>query len=107
VSLEGVDTSSDEFLKIDFQNENLIARTSSGGILAVVPDLICLVDIDTGAPLTTEVLRYGLRAAVIGIPAPPQLRRDRALATVGPAAFGHDDVPYTPLAGTYGNSRDA
>jgi len=59
-------------LTIDFQNENLIARQqgSDGGerILAVVPDLICIVDSETAAPVTTEVLRYGLRVTVLGIP---------------------------------------
>lgn len=89
-------------LWIDFQNENLIARTGTGQVLAVVPDLICVVDEDSAEPITTEVVRYGLRVAVLGIPAPAQLTTPEALAVVGPAAFGYPDVPYTPLAGVYG-----
>ncbi len=83
--------------RIEFQNENLIARRD-GRLLAVVPDLICTVDADSGDPITTEVLRYGLRVIVLGIPAPPQLRTPRALEFVGPRAFGYD-VEYVPLAG--------
>ncbi len=89
-------------ITIDFQNENLIARDRNGEVLAVVPDLICLVDEESAAPITTEILRYGLRVAVLGIPAPEQLRTENALATVGPAAFGYRDVDVTPLPGRFG-----
>jgi len=101
VRLDGFGVSAGRSLRIDFQNENLIARSDGGEVLAVVPDLICLIDCDTGAPLTTEVLRYGLRAAVIGIPAPPELRTEIGLRFVGPAAFGYHDVEYRPLPGSY------
>jgi DUF917 family protein len=72
-------------------------------VIAVTPDLICLVDELTAEPVTTEVVRYGLRVAVLGIPAPPQLRTEAALAVVGPGAFGYD-VPYRPLPGVYGGA---
>lgn len=85
---------------IAFQNENLIARRTLDGterVLAIVPDLICVTDSDSGEPITTELLRYGLRVTVLGIPAPPQLRTPRALEFVGPAAFGYN-LSYVPLA---------
>lgn len=88
-------------LVIDFQNENLIARRDDGAILAVVPDLICVIDQDTGEPITTELLCYGLRVAVLGVPAHEMLKTPEALAVVGPAAFGYRDVPYAPLPGVY------
>jgi uncharacterized protein len=68
----------------------------------VVPDLICIVDEDTAEPITTELLRYGMRVAVVGIPAPDLLRTPEALAVVGPAAFGYPDVPYLPMPGVFG-----
>jgi len=102
LNLEGTGDDQDHRLVIDFQNENLIARREDDTLLAMVPDLICIVDIDTGEPLTTEVLRYGMRAAVLGIPAPIQMKSEQALKYVGPAAFGYPDVPFTPLAGVYG-----
>ena len=102
VNLEGTGPNAGQTLKIDFQNENLVARTNDGEILAVVPDLICLVDEDTAEPITTEILRYGLRVVVVGIPAPELLKTPEALEVVGPAAFGYPEVPYTPLAGVFG-----
>jgi DUF917 family protein len=102
VQMAGMANDQGRSLRIDIQNENLIARTGTGEILAVVPDLICLVDIDTGEPITTEVLRFGLRTAVLGIPAPEALKTEKALEVIGPAAFGYPDVPFLPLNGTYG-----
>jgi DUF917 family protein len=106
VVLEGFGDFTGRTLRVDFQNENLIAR-EEGDVLAVVPDLICLIDSDTGAPLTTEVLRYGLRATAIGIPAPAELRTEVGLRFVGPAAFGYGDVEYRPLPGSYANRVEA
>lgn len=102
VKLEGNGANAGESLSIDFQNENLIARTGSGEILAVVPDLICIVDGETAEPITTELLRYGLRVVVLGIPAPVELKTAIALEVIGPAAFGYPDVPFIPMDGIYG-----
>jgi len=104
VSFEGIGHDTGSNLGITFQNENLIARKDDGTILAVVPDLVCIVDADTAEPITTELLRYGMRAAILGIPAPVQMKTDAAIASVGPAAFGYPDVPFTPLPGVYGAS---
>ena len=86
--------------RIDFQNENLIIRRGEV-VEAVVPDLIALVDLNSAEPVTTEVVRYGLRVAALGIPAPALLKTSEALAVVGPRAFGLD-AEYVPLPGRYG-----
>ena len=86
----------------DSPNENLVARKkdpgdpSEGVPVATVPDLICMVDLESGQPITTEVLRFGLRVAVIGLPCHPLLRTTEALAVIGPRAFGYE-VDYRPL----------
>ncbi len=100
--IEGSGADNGRSLTIDFQNENLIATDDEGRVLAVVPDLICIVDEDTGEPIGTEAIRYGLRVAVLGIPAPAELKTPEALAVVGPAAFGYPKVPYEPMPGVYG-----
>ena len=84
-------------LEIDFQNENLIAR-GNGEVLCTVPDLITLVTLEDGEPIGTESLRYGLRVAVLALPAPKELKTPEALAVVGPRAFGYD-VDFVPLPG--------
>jgi DUF917 family protein len=101
LKIDGTGGDSGEMLVIDIQNENLIARTASGEILSVVPDLICIIDQETAEPITTELLRYGLRVVVLGIPAPAELKTPEALAVVGPAAFGYPDVPFIPMEGVY------
>lgn len=108
LTLDGTGDDAGRTFGIDFQNENLIVRDNDGSVLCCVPDLICIVDAETAEPITTEVLRYGLRVAVLGIPAPALIATPEALAVVGPPAFGYADVEYRPLAGTYGvSSREA
>jgi len=80
---------------IDLQNEFLIFRIGEQ-IQAIVPDLVTMLDSERGTPITTEVVRYGLRVTIIGIGAPVQLTTPQALACVGPKAFGYE-LPYTPL----------
>ncbi len=84
-------------LEIEFQNEFLIAYLN-GEVAVTTPDLICIVTEEEGEPVTTEVLRYGTRVAVIAVPAPPQLKSEVALTVVGPGAFGYD-VAFRPLPG--------
>ncbi|WP_210526158.1 DUF917 domain-containing protein [Rubellimicrobium arenae] len=72
---------------IRIQNENLVVE-QGGHVLAVVPDLICLLDVDTAEPIPTERLRYGQRVDIIGIRVPPIMRTPEALAVFGPKAFG-------------------
>jgi DUF917 family protein len=81
-------------LEILFQNEHLIARLDEE-VLAVVPELICVLEADTGEPITTEGLRYGQRVQVIAITPPEVMRTPEALAVFGPRAFGLD-CDYAP-----------
>jgi DUF917 family protein len=101
IVFEGYQAYRGSTLEIDFQNEYLIALVD-GEVVAVVPDLICLVGADTAEPVTTELVRYGLRVVVIGMPAHERLKTAEALAVIGPAAFGYPDVAYAPMPGQYG-----
>lgn len=101
IRLQSLESKSNSILEIDLQNEYLVARRDEE-ILATVPDLICLMDLITGEPVTTEVARYGLRVAALIIPAPAQLRTAQALGVIGPGAFGYQNVHYYPYPGTYG-----
>jgi DUF917 family protein len=82
-------------LHVDFQNENLVARRGDQ-VIASVPDLICLLDTDSGEPVTTETLRYGLRASVVVAPCDPRWRTPDGLALVGPSYFGYEHT-YVPV----------
>lgn len=90
--LEGLDDDAGRPAEVAFQNENLIVR-SGDDVLAAVPDLISLVELETGQPLTTEGMRFGLRVHVLGIPSSPVWWRPEALRLVEPRAFGYDIDP--------------
>ena len=96
LTIDGLDAYAGERMVIEFQNENLVARRD-GVVACVVPDLICAVATDLGEPVTTELMRYGLRVTILGFPAPELWTSPEGLAVAGPQAFGYD-VDYTPLA---------
>jgi DUF917 family protein len=74
-------------VELTFQNEHLVAR-SEGRLLAIVPDLVSVLDAETAAPITTEALRYGQRVRVFAISTPAIMRTPEALEVFGPQAFG-------------------
>lgn len=76
-------------LEIDFQNEWVVAWRDKNPV-AATPELICVLDSETGEALGTEVVRYGQRLTVIVLPAAPVFLTPRGLAHVGPRAFGYD-----------------
>lgn len=77
-------------VRLHVQNENL--RAADGDrLLAVVPDLITILDETTGTAIPTERVRYGQRVVVVGIPCDPLWRTEAGLAVAGPAAFGFTD----------------
>lgn len=102
VTIAGVDEWAGRTLAIGFQNEFLIAR---GGdeVLTVTPDLIAILDAETGEPITTETLRYGFRVVVLAIPGDPHWRSEAGLQVVGPAYFGYD-VPFMPVEALAGRA---
>jgi DUF917 family protein len=87
-------------LRISFQNEFLIAQTEDD-VLACTPDLITILDAETGEPITTESLRYGFRVAVLAMPCDPRWRTPEGLALVGPDYFGYETT-YVPVEQRFG-----
>lgn len=99
-TLDGVEEHTDRTMRLEFQNEHLIAEID-GEPVVTVPDLITVLDLETGDPVTTEGLRYGYRVAVLGIPCAAQWRSPDGLAVVGPGYFGYD-VEYQPVENRHG-----
>ncbi|MEV4890841.1 DUF917 domain-containing protein [Nonomuraea sp. NPDC055795] len=85
-------------MRVEVQNENLIAF-EDGEPKAMVPDLITLLDTETGTAMTTEAVAYGQRLHVIAMPALPQWHTPEGLALAGPRAFGYD-LDFVPIGGT-------
>ena len=95
VKLEGTGEFVNRDAKIDFQNEFLVAMEGDA-ILATTPDLICVFDANTGAPVTAETIKYGLAVNVLGLPCDPIWRSEKALDIIGPRYFKYD-IDYQPL----------
>ncbi len=82
-----------------FQNEHLIAKKGNTP-LCMTPDLITVLDLETGFPVTTERMRYGARVIVVAFPCFYKWRTEKGIETVGPRYFGYDEdyVPIEELA---------
>ncbi|MHC5409099.1 DUF917 domain-containing protein [Listeria seeligeri] len=95
VRINGLNNDAESEVIVHFQNENLVAE-KNGQPIAVTPDLICMVDLETLMPVTTEALKYGKRVRVMALPADDAWRTAKGIETVGPRYFGYD-VDFAPL----------
>jgi hypothetical protein len=98
--IEGAGEESGSVLELRFQNEHLVALRD-GEIVVSVPDLIIVLDAETGAPITTEELRYGFRVTVVATPCDARWRTAAGLELAGPRYFGYD-VEYIPVEERFG-----
>jgi uncharacterized protein len=103
--IEGTGDDAGSTLEIRFQNEHLVALRD-GEIVVSVPDLIIVLDAETGEPITTEEMRYGFRVTVIATPCDARWRTDAGLALAGPRYFGYD-VDYVPVEERFGAGAGA
>lgn len=81
---------SSDICTVEIRNEYIVARVN-GETVTIVPDLITILDRESGEPLTAEMLAYGQRVKVLGYAADPMLRRPESLAVLGPRLFGVDE----------------
>jgi hypothetical protein len=93
--IEGLESYRGHRLRIAFQNEFLIAERDEK-TLVTTPDLITLLEAETGVPVTADAMRYGVRVAVLACPCADAWRTPRGLELVGPRYFGYD-VDYRPF----------
>ncbi|KAF5849954.1 hypothetical protein GGP41_005377 [Bipolaris sorokiniana] len=96
-------------IKIPFKNENIAAlRVPEEGdratgeernedVLAIVPDLIAVIDAQNGEAIGTPEYRYGLLVSVIGVTASERWTSERGIEIGGPKAFGLGHLEYKPL----------
>ena len=95
VRIDGIGGDAGSTLLLQTQNEHLVAIRDEE-VVCSVPDLIIVMDAESGGPITTEELRYGYRVVVVGAPCVPPWRTPEGLALVGPRYFGYD-VDYVPV----------
>lgn len=97
VTITGTGADRGRLQRLELQNENLLVL-EDGEVLVSVPDLITIIDAETGHAITTEMLRFGQRVSVLAWACDPIWRTPRGLELAGPAAFGYD-LPYVPFEG--------
>ncbi|SJL08135.1 related to D-amino acid hydantoin hydrolase (hydantoinase) [Armillaria ostoyae] len=89
-----MDHGPDDHMIIPFQNENLVAYIEkpdgARSVAAIVPDLISVLDSQSGSHLGTQMYSYGLRVTVIVMAGSPLWQSEKGLKSGGPAAFGFD-----------------
>jgi hypothetical protein len=88
-TVQGLGDDRNSQAEIEFQNEWLVLWRD-GVPIASTPDLICLIDNDSGEAIGSETIRYGQRVTVIALPSPAIFLTPAGLDHVGPRAFGYD-----------------
>ncbi|KAL2852083.1 hypothetical protein BJY01DRAFT_100626 [Aspergillus pseudoustus] len=96
-------------LKVPFKNENAfieaVLPNGESKILASVPDLIAVLDAETGSGLGTPEYKYGLKVMIIAIAASPRWTdTPRGMAVGGPGSMGFEEIQYVPI-GKYSKPR--
>jgi DUF917 family protein len=87
--LTGLDEDQPHEFRLEFQNE--FAMGWLDGVPSVMtPEIICVMDSESGDAVGTETLRYGQRVTVVALPCAPVLMTPKGLSHVGPRAFGYD-----------------
>lgn len=95
IKIEGLEEYKGRIAEIDFQNEWLNLRID-GKIRCLPPDLIAIVDSETGEPIRSDIMKYGYRGSIVLIPAHERMRTPRGIEMFGPRYFGYD-TDYVPV----------
>ncbi|WP_240313874.1 DUF917 domain-containing protein [Candidatus Fukatsuia symbiotica] len=98
----GVGTDKGKTFEISFRNEYLLVQSEECP-LCITPDLIIVLDEETGMPILTEWLRYGARVVTLGVPANKKWRTSAGIELAGPRAFNYntDFIPVEKLVASH------
>ena len=87
--IEGLGEDRGGKVEINFQNEWVVVWRDGKPVVST-PELICVLDSESGEAIGTETIRYGQRTTVIALPASAVFLSPRGLDHVGPRAFGYE-----------------
>ncbi|GGT27331.1 DUF917 domain-containing protein [Nonomuraea spiralis] len=97
ILVEGLGADQGRLVRIQAASE-FVAVVEDGVPLAVVPDVIAMLDTRTGEVVQAEQVRYGLRVSVVRVPCDPVWHTPEGLELAGPAAFGLTGLTPPPPA---------
>jgi hypothetical protein len=82
------------------KNETMLL-TVDGQIRAIFPDLVCMLEPDTGRGVMSVEIEAGSELALVGTPCHPRLRRSARSETgaqaFSPARYGRPEITYQPI----------
>lgn len=87
--IDGFDAHAGQTFTVHFQNEFSVGYLGDEPVV-MTPDLICVIDSESGEGIGTDVIRYGQRVTVLALPGPEVFLSAKGLEHVGPRAFGFD-----------------
>jgi hypothetical protein len=99
-TLKGTGEYKGKTMEIFFKNESMLAKTD-GRVVAVFPDLICMLNPKKGTGIMTTRIEAGTKMVVIGVPAHKRLREclenDSGRKALSPERYGMKEVRYEPI----------
>lgn len=82
-------------IELEFKNEYLLAKRN-GKVIATTPDILTVLEQETGTAVETSALEYGLKVHLVALPAPSIWTTAEGLQLVGPRSFGYE-TDYHPI----------
>ncbi|MEM7690474.1 MAG: DUF917 domain-containing protein [Pseudomonadota bacterium] len=95
LTLSGSDAFAGQSFKTDYKNEHLVARRD-GKVVAICPDLISVIDLETYDGINNPDFTVGQKVAVLGFRSDPLWRTEAGLKVFSPRYFGYE-VDFVPI----------
>jgi DUF917 family protein len=99
-TLAGTDEWSEQAARLVIKNETMLL-TVNDQVKAIFPDLVCLLEPDTGRGVMSVEVRIGTPLALVGVPCHSRLRQavqsEVGALAFSPARYGYPELTYKPI----------
>ncbi len=99
IDIQGMEGYKGKEAQIWFKNENIMFYID-GKARVTAPDLICVVEKNTGYPINNPFCKKNMEVTVLGFKAPHFWRQGKGLEILNPREFGFD-IEYIPIEEQY------
>jgi len=97
IGITGIDTNQGDEYRIWYRNENMIIWENNE-VKLTCPDLICVVNLKDGYPITNPNCTEGKKVAVLAFEAHPLWKTERGLEILSPKFFGFDNIDIVDIS---------
>ena len=95
VGINGIEEFNNQTFKLWYKNEHLISWKNDQSFVTC-PDLLCVLDKQTGLPVSNPNCKEGDTVVVLGFKADPIWRTERGIELLNPKVFNYD-IEYRPI----------